>query len=136
MSGREAEPATGGARIILAYGEAVLRTALAEHLRGCGLDVIEAATSDEAMAALTEVNGPEDILLCDVAIPGTLGGFSLSIEARDRGLKVVLTGSLPGAVEAAVELCQHGSQQSKSEDAPALIEWIRQALARRAAEVG
>jgi CheY-like chemotaxis protein len=135
MIGREAGPGTSGARVILAYGESVLRTALAEHLRGCGFEVIEAANSDEALAALKEVDGAEDTLLCDVAIPGTIGGFSLSIEARDRELRVVLTGSLPGAVEAAVELCQLGPQRSEGGDAAALIEWIRQALATRAAAV-
>jgi len=135
MIGREAEAGTGEARVILAYGEAMLRTALADHLRGCGFDVIEAASSDEAMVALAEVDGSVTTLLCDVAIPGTSGGFSLSIEARDRGLKVVLTGSLPGAVEAAVELCQSGPRQTDGGDAPALIESIKHALATRAAEV-
>jgi len=135
MIGREAELGTGGMRVVLAYGEAVLRTALADHLHGCGFQVIEAANSDEAMAALAEADGAEDTLLCDVAIPGTIGGFSLSIEARDRGLRVVLTGSLPGAVEAAVELCQRGPQQGEAGDAAALIEWIKQALATRAAAV-
>ena len=135
MIGRDAKPGTGRTRVILAYGEAILRTALADHLRGCGFDVIEAANSDEAMAALAEAGGDDDTLLCDVAIPGTVGGFSLSIEARDRGLRVVLTGSLPGAVESAVELCERGPHKSEAGDAAALIEWIRQALVDRAARV-
>jgi DNA-binding NtrC family response regulator len=135
MIGRVSEPGNAPQRVILAYAEAIVRKALADHLRSCGYDVIDAATSDEAMAALSEATGADDTLLCDIAIPGSVSGFSLSIEARDRGLRVVLTGSLPGAVEAAVEMCQRGPQPSGGGDAAALVDWIRRELAHRAARV-
>ena len=57
-------------RVLVVEDDFLIRLTLSESLRDDGFDVIEAATADEAIAALDQ--GGLEMLITDVQIPGTL----------------------------------------------------------------
>ena len=69
--------------ILVVEDEPLIRLSVATELREGGYRVIEAGTVDEALAALT---GDEviDLVFCDVLMPGTKGGLSLSSWMREQ----------------------------------------------------
>ena len=68
-------------RVLLVDDEAIVRFVTAEALRDNGFDVIEAASSAEALALFNE---PDrfDILFTDVAMPGDIDGVELASMIR------------------------------------------------------
>jgi hypothetical protein len=69
MPDRNSKPATIKTVLIL-DGEVLVRMPVVEYLRECGCRVIEAATTDEAIAILQKTNIPVDVVLSDIDIPG------------------------------------------------------------------
>ena len=49
------------------------------------------------------------VVFSDIEMPGTIDGFGLARWIRQHGLDVLLTGTIPRAVEMAKELCEQGS---------------------------
>ncbi len=68
-------------RVLLVDDEAIVRFVTAEALRDNGFDVIEAASSAEALALFNE---PDrfDILFTDVTMPGDIDGVELASMIR------------------------------------------------------
>jgi two-component system cell cycle sensor histidine kinase/response regulator CckA len=64
---------TGSATILLAEDTAALRGILVEFLTASGYTVLEAADAKEAVNLAAQHNGPIDILLTDIVMPGLLG---------------------------------------------------------------
>jgi DNA-binding NtrC family response regulator len=62
--------------ILVAENDTGLRKMLAHFLREAGYDVIAAATGDDAIWAAERHNGPIDLLITDIVMPGT-GGADL-----------------------------------------------------------
>lgn len=83
---------------------------IAQYLRECGYKVIETVSADEALIVLQALDVPVDVVFSDVEMPGTMDGFGLSTWIRENrpGIDVILTGSLPRAVNAAANLCENG----------------------------
>jgi DNA-binding response OmpR family regulator len=103
-------PPADGATVLVVEDEVLLRLVIAEYLRDCGYRVIEAAHADEAIVVLSEPNLSVDILFSDIEMPGSMNGFSLAQWTRSNrhDVKVILAGSVPRAVNAAVNLCEEG----------------------------
>jgi CheY-like chemotaxis protein len=80
------------ARILIVEDEALVRVAIAEHLRQCGFTVIEAPTADVAWKFL-RAGGPVDLVFADIETPGSLDGLQLarSIRVQFPTLPIVLT---------------------------------------------
>ena len=114
--------------------EVLLRLAISEYLRDCGYKVIEAASADEAMLVLTKSELEVDVLFSDIELPGGMDGFALAqwTRANRPGLEVILTGTVPRAVNAAADLCEDGPVPKPYE--PAVVhDRIRRLLAARPA---
>jgi DNA-binding response OmpR family regulator len=82
---------------------------LAQFLRECGYEVIEAAASDDVLEVLR--SGREvDTLLLDAQISGGLAGFTLARHVRERypQTDIVLTFGIAKAAEKAGDLCDQG----------------------------
>jgi CheY-like chemotaxis protein len=96
--------------VLVVEDEVLLRLAVAEYLRDCGYKVIEAANGDEAVVVLKQPDLPVDVLVSDVEMQGSVDGFALAqwTRANRPGLEVVLTGSVPRAVNAAANLSEEG----------------------------
>jgi CheY-like chemotaxis protein len=72
----------GSLRVLLVEDEPLVREMIVETLRDEGLDVIEAATGDEAADILEEPNDI-DVLVTDVRMPGKIDGIDVALRARE-----------------------------------------------------
>lgn len=70
-------------RVLLVEDDFLIRLTLAEILGDEGYEVLEAATGDEALAALAGQDGFQAILT-DVNIPGSINGTGVGKFARSR----------------------------------------------------
>ena len=78
---RNSKPAT--IKTILVLDDDVLvRMPVVQFLRDCGHRVVEAASTDEAMAIFQKTNFPVDVVLSEIDIPGSMNGFGFAQWAR------------------------------------------------------
>lgn len=77
--------------VLLAEDEPRVRAIIARALRDAGLQVVEAASGDAALAAYQEMPQPPDILLTDVVMPGQLQGPMLARKLKEMqpGLQII-----------------------------------------------
>jgi CheY-like chemotaxis protein len=137
MSDRAQAPSAIGETVLVVEDEVLLRLSIAEYLRDCGYKVIEAADADEAVLVLTQEQLQINVLFSDIDMPGSMAGFALAQWARANrpGLEVILTGTVPRAVNAAADLCEEGPVPKPYE--PQLVhDRIRRLLASRPVEKG
>ena len=87
--------------VLLVEDDVLVRMTLAESLREATCEVMEAASSDEALRLLACAPAP-DILVTDVKLPGAMDGVELAARARqiEPGLKIIVTSghAAPGEV--------------------------------------
>jgi CheY-like chemotaxis protein len=112
--------------ILVVEDEVLIRLVLAEHLRGCGYRVIEAANGAEAIQVL-ESDQDVAILFTDVHLPGAIDGFSLSRWAKGLrpAVKVIITSGTERAAQQASDLCDDEPYLVKPYDPAALVRQIR-----------
>ena len=123
------------ASILIVEAEIVSRHAISEYLRHCGYAVVEAANTDEAMAAVQEPSISIDVVLCDLGAIGSESAFGLATWVRQNraDLKVRLAGSMEGAVETAAELCESGPHLARPYEPEAVLDYIKRLRAEREA---
>lgn len=123
-----AEPRTIADAVLVVDGDIVSRHAIADYLRHCGYPVVEAANTDEAMAALAEASLGIDVILCDVVAVGEKSGFALARWVRDNrpGLEVRLAASVDGVAKTAAQLCETGPHLNRPYEPQAVIDYIKQ----------
>ena len=95
--------------VIVAESDVFARMVLAQFLRECGYDVLEAATSDDVLA-LVRSGRKADVLLLDAQISGGLAGFTLTRQVRENfpDTEIVLTFGVARAADKAAEICDKG----------------------------
>lgn len=118
--------------ILVVEPEILIRHPLAEYLRECGFEVVEAANSDEARQVIVDGAKKIDIVLADVKSWGE-SGFTLAnwIRANSPEIEVALAGTLAKTVEKAGELCGEGTPLSKPYDHRLVHDHIRRLLAAK-----
>ncbi len=118
--------------ILVVEPEILIRHPLAEYLRGCGLEVVEAASSDEARRVIIDGAKEVHFVLADVKSWGE-NGFTLArwIRANSPETEVALAGTLAKTVEKAGELCGEGTPLSKPYDHQLVHDHIRRLLAAK-----
>jgi CheY-like chemotaxis protein len=131
------KPEAGNARartILLVDDEVLTRMTIARQLRDCGYTVIEAANAEEALIVLGHRPVELHIVLTDIEMPGSMDGFALANWVRQNlpELEVILAGTLPRAVDAAVKLCESGPVPGRYERHN-LLAAIKRLMATRAA---
>jgi DNA-binding response OmpR family regulator len=92
--------------ILLADDDVLVRIALAEYLRACGYQVIEAAGALEAKTVIQE--GPEiGLVLADAQLAGGEGGFGLAqwVRRHRPDARIMLAATLAKKIEVAESLC-------------------------------
>jgi CheY-like chemotaxis protein len=137
MTDKEQAFAASRATVLVVEDEVLLRLIIAEYLRDCGYKVIEAADADEAVVVLKQAQLPIDVLFSDVEMPGPMDGFALAqwTRANRPNLEVILTGTVPRAVNAATDLCEEGPMP-KPYEPRSVHDRIRRLLASRPAKKG
>ncbi|PXV53666.1 Response regulator receiver domain-containing protein [Dyella jiangningensis] len=119
-------------RILIVDSDVLVRTPLAEYLRECGYQVLEATNSVEAKAVLNNTARLIDVVLIDVGAEDQ-SGFALAHWIRDRapGPRVILAGTITSSVEKAADLCQDGPAISKPYDHRLVLDRIQRLLAAK-----
>jgi CheY-like chemotaxis protein len=137
MTDKQQPAAAISATVLVVEDEVLLRLVIAGYLRDCGYKVIEAADADEAVLVLTQPDLVVDVLFSDIEMPGSMDGFGLAQWTRTNrpGLEVILTGSVPRAVNAAANLCEEGPVP-KPYEPQSVHDRIRRLLAARPAKKG
>jgi DNA-binding response OmpR family regulator len=89
--------------------EVLVRMVVAEYLRDCGYNVIEAIAAKDVWSVL-DSGHRLDVVMADVKVSGDLEGFSLASRIRQThpDIDVILTSGIAGAVHESYELCQDG----------------------------
>ena len=76
--------------VLVVEDEPIVRLDLASELRGARYDVIEASNADEALDVLH--SHKVDLMISDVAMPGSMDGVQLAARAREvrSGMKIII----------------------------------------------
>lgn len=95
--------------VLVAESDIFARMVLAQFLRECGYDVLEAGTSEDVLA-LFRSGRRIDVILLDAQISGGLAGFTLTRQIRENfpGTEIVLTFGVVKAAEKAADICDEG----------------------------
>lgn len=93
--------------------------------------MLEAATGDEAKTLLASEGISVNIVLADMATPGS--GFALQRWVREQGgdTHVILAGSMEKAVQQAGDICKDGPALTKPWEHRLVLDEIKRGLARR-----
>ena len=115
--------------VLVVEDEALSRLAIAEHLRDCGYEVVEAGSADEAVVMLAS-GTVVDIVFSDVQTPGLMDGFELAswLHRQRPDVKVVLTSGYARAVDAADDMCRHAPLLAKPYTHEQVVHSIREIL--------
>jgi CheY-like chemotaxis protein len=137
MPDRDSKPANIKTILVL-DGDVLVRMPVVQFLRDCGYHVVEAASTDEAIAILHNTNTPFDVVLSEIDIPGSMSGFGFAQWARSARpeLKIVLAGTPERMVQNAAEQCEVGPTLKRPYDHKRVLHRIKRLLAARAQQVG
>ena len=118
--------------LLLAEADVIVRFVIAEHLRSCGLIVVEAANADEAKTILL-ARPKIDYLLADAQLAGPVSGFALAqwVRRHRPGLVVVLSGGLRGKADMASDMCERAAKKRSPHDGATLHDRMQAMMAER-----
>lgn len=121
--------------ILVVERDILVRHPLAQYLRDCGYDVIEAVDVEDARQAFSKDATHIKVALIDMHSP-TEDGFALSswIRARFPSIHVIMAGTVTKAMQSAGDLCDDGPSTRKPADYRPILDRIRRLLATREAE--
>jgi CheY-like chemotaxis protein len=130
MTTNETHPARK--TVLIVESDILVRYVLGEHLRGCGFDVIEAASSDEARTVLLAHGRDIHIVLSDARLNGQEGGFALAqwVRSYRPDIRVILTSTLANKSRAIANIC------GKVDSDTLVRDRLRASRARRARHAG
>ena len=106
--------------VLIVEDETMVRMPIAEYLRDCGYNVVEAGDAHEAIAAM-DAEGPVSLVFTDVRMPGKMDGFGLAEWFRSNypSVPVLLTSgynggrSLPATSDPAVRFIEKPYSQTQ-----------------------
>jgi response regulator RpfG family c-di-GMP phosphodiesterase len=133
MADRNSKP-TNIRTVLVLEGDALVRMPLVQLLRECGYRVVEAATTDQAIAILERTNIPVEVVLSEIDIPGSVNGFGFAQWARSvrPELQILLAGTPEHTVRNAAELCEVGPMLKKPFEHKLVLDRIKRLLVARA----
>nr|WP_294512956.1 response regulator [uncultured Rhodopila sp.] len=91
--------------VLVVEDEMMVRMPIAEYLRDCGYNVLEAGDAAEAITAVSEA-GPVNVVFSDVRMPGRMDGFGLAewFRAHYPDVPVLLTSGYSASRGVAIKL--------------------------------
>lgn len=118
--------------VLLVEADVLVRFALGDHLRACGITVVEAVNGEDARAVL--VAGPEiDVLLSDAQLADAESGFALAqwVRRHRPELEIILTGSITSKAQAAAAITARVPECKPDGDAATLATKLNAMLSER-----
>ena len=133
MHERDSKPANIRTVLVL-EGDVLIRMPIVQLLRECGYRVVEAATTNQAIAVLERTNIPVEVVLTEIDIPGSINGFGFAQWARSvrPELQILLAGTPEHTVRNAAELCEAGPMLRKPYEHKLVLDRIKRLLVARA----
>jgi len=118
-----------GETVLVAEDEPALRALVALVLREHGYTVLEAGSGDEALRVAARHDGPLDLLLTDVVMPG-MGGPELAaaLRARQPGVRTLFVSGYPDREEGGAAPLDTGEFVPKPFSPEALVRKVRHVL--------
>jgi len=109
----------------------LVRSVLAEYLRGCGYKVIEAAHCDEVVTLFEHGAQTIEAVLLETELGGTKNAFELRLWLRQHhpDVHVVMAGTIDTAAKAAGELCDEGPHLARPYHPQAVLDHLKRLLA-------
>jgi two-component system KDP operon response regulator KdpE len=123
------------ARIVVVDDEAVARVSMAEILRLEGYQVATAASGEEALSLLSK-DGPFDLMLLDLKMPG-MDGLEVTEKVQDRFSEtVIILLTAFGTLETAIQAIRQGAHDYllKPCPIPEVLESVHKGLMKRQQE--
>jgi CheY-like chemotaxis protein len=116
--------------VLVVEGEVLLRLIISEYLRDCGY---QSHRGDQCRRGVQQPQLAVDVIFSDIEMPGSMDGLGLAQWARSNrpGLDVILTGSVPRAVNAGADLCESSGTVQKPYEPQVAHDRIRRLLAAR-----
>lgn len=116
----------------------MIRFCIADYLRECGFQVVEAVDVEEAMMLLQSPDVPIDLVFADINMIGDRDGLDLArwVHAAFPGLPVILTSGVAQTADLGEDLCALGPIETKPYHAQSLTKRIERVLAARGSPVG
>jgi CheY-like chemotaxis protein len=126
--GLEPQP---GHTVLVVEDEVLVRLAVAKYLRGCGFQVLEAASGDEAVTILS-ADVAVDVVCSHVQMPGDLNGFALArwVRFNRPNVQTLLTSGHIGTVTNAGHRDEDALPPHQPYDYEGIVQHIRRALAQ------
>ncbi|MEJ0059981.1 MAG: response regulator [Terricaulis sp.] len=126
-------PASAVPTILLVEPDVLIRLSLADYLRGCGFQVIEAAHAEEGKMILAS-DAKVDVVLADAQMPAPAMGFAFAqwVRRRRPSVTLILAASILNKAKAAAELCDSTPIRPKPCEHGHLADRIQSMLARSA----
>ncbi len=120
-------PSGGPDTVIVVHENVLVRASVAEYLRACAFRVLETRNADEALIVL---QGCKEVI--HAVLSDGPHGFVLSrwVKEHRSQIKVVHTGTLDRAAQAAADLCEEGRRAKRPYDPQLLLQEIKAALAK------
>src|ERR1700737_2505832 len=124
--------------VLVLDGDVLVRMPVVQLLRECGYRVLEAASTDEAIAVLQKTAIPVDVVMSEIDIPGAMNGVGFAQWARSvrPELKILLAGTPERTVQNAAELCGAGPMLKRPYEHRLVLDRIKRLLAARAQQRG
>ena len=112
--------------VMLIEADLLVRTPLAQYLRDCGFQVVEAFDAAEARNILADASVRIGTILMDADVPEENGFiFGAWVRANHPSIAVILAGSVGRTAARAGELCEEGQALSKPYDHKLVLQEIR-----------
>jgi DNA-binding NtrC family response regulator len=130
MTSAETRPnvsARGSDTVLIVDEQVLVRTPVAEYLRGCGYRVLEARNADEAFVALQR-----PLEQIHIVFSNAEHGFALShwIRTHRPEIRIIISGTIERAAQAAAELCDSGPIAKRPYDPQSLVQQIKSDMAK------
>lgn len=120
--------------ILIVDGEVLVRHAISDYMRQCGFTVVEASSTDEAVAALSDASLAIDAVLCDAQAPGSRNAFELRAwiarQEHRSGVRMIMAGNIDAVASKAAELCDEGPHLARPYDPQSVAEYVRRLLGK------
>ncbi|WP_292046412.1 MULTISPECIES: response regulator [unclassified Brevundimonas] len=115
--------------VLVVEDELFIRINIADYLRDCGFQVVEASNGEEAKAVI-ESGRVVNVVFSDVQMPGELDGFGLARRVRQHrpDIHVILNSGMVNAAEKAGDLCEDGRLMAKPYEEAQVVARIQEML--------
>ena len=133
---RNSKPANS--RTVLVLDDDVLVRMPVVLFASASYRVLEAASTDEAIAVLEKTAIPVDVVLSEIDIPGSMNGVGFAQWARSirPELKILLAGTPERTVKNPAELCGAGPMLKRPYEHRLVLDRIKRLLVARAQQGG